>query len=251
MIIPAYRARGTIRAAVDSAFANDVSLEVVVVEDGSADPVQLEDLPEGPVRLIRRDSNGGTACARNDGILAARGTWIAFLDADDMYEPRRLDHVARSLIAHSLDGVATDTRVVDGTGSSQLIRPLPGLSGRLGVRSPVIFAALVVRRSLLVDLGLFHPQWRLAEDVDMWLRILRSGAWIGYASGPVYLYRVCTEGKSLSTKPATRLWEWSHVCVHHALRSGLPWADRATLGVHGLKWAARAGKSVVSRLRSA
>ena len=70
----------------------DVELEVVIVDDGSTDetPVQLAGAIDPRVRVVRRDRSGGMAVARNAGIEVAGGEWIAFLDDDDLWAPRKL-----------------------------------------------------------------------------------------------------------------------------------------------------------------
>src|SRR5262245_31791672 len=90
VIIPIHRRQESGAAAIRSALAQDgVAVEVIVIDDASPRPFQLpEDLRGLPeVRLIRRESNGGPAAARNTGILAASAEWIAFLDSDDRFLP--------------------------------------------------------------------------------------------------------------------------------------------------------------------
>ena len=91
-----------VRRAAESALAQDVDLELVVVDDGSFPPLSLE-LDARRVRIVRLEVNQGAAAARNAGVAAARADWIAFLDSDDVWIPntlrQRLD-VARSSIDH-------------------------------------------------------------------------------------------------------------------------------------------------------
>jgi glycosyltransferase involved in cell wall biosynthesis len=70
----------------------DVAAEVIVVDDGSIDgtAARLSDLDEPRLRVIRHDESRGQAAARNSGIAAARAPWIAFLDDDDLWSPRKL-----------------------------------------------------------------------------------------------------------------------------------------------------------------
>ena len=91
VIIPAYRAERTIRRAIDSVLAQTApAAEVIVVDDGSPDGQAEVVAGYGDrVRLIR-NANGGAAAARNAGIEAATGDFVAFLDADDYWEPTKL-----------------------------------------------------------------------------------------------------------------------------------------------------------------
>ena len=80
-------------AALPSALAQeDVALEVIVVDDGSRDPppYAMAFLHEGRVRVLRHERPLGVASARNAGIREARGDWVAFLDDDDVWSPRKL-----------------------------------------------------------------------------------------------------------------------------------------------------------------
>ena len=240
VVIPAYNARATIEAAVGSALQNEVSLEVLVIDDGSADPVAPDDLPGGPVRLLALPANGGTARARNHGILAAAGQWIAFLDSDDAYEPQRLD-AARSFFEHrELDGLATDTLVVSSHEPSRVSRPTPNDEGLLHLRTSAIFGSHILARSLFERIGLFDPHWHIQEDADLWLRMILSGARIGYLPRPAYVYRLNDEGKTQGRDPLLGLHEFRNIHLMNALRPEVRPKDRAILMGRALKWERRA-----------
>ena len=91
VVIPAYNAQHSLQATLDSVFAQTwPDIEVIVVDDGSTDHTPDLLAAQGPrVRTIRQP-NGGLASARRAGVAAARGTWIALMDADDLCRPERL-----------------------------------------------------------------------------------------------------------------------------------------------------------------
>src|SRR5687768_628448 len=91
VIIPAYNSGGLIRASIDSALSQrGVTLEVVVVDDGSTDnTVSILESYGGAVRCIRQ-RNQGAYVARNNAAAVAKGEWLAFLDADDLWSPDKL-----------------------------------------------------------------------------------------------------------------------------------------------------------------
>src|SRR5262245_46890815 len=101
VIIPAYRAAGTIRRALDSVFAQThLPDEVIVVDDGSPDDLANALQPfQDRVTLIPK-TNGGAASARNLGIDRCRGDVIAFLDADDYWYPTKLERQVAILTAY-------------------------------------------------------------------------------------------------------------------------------------------------------
>ena len=88
VIIPAYHAMGTVGAAVESALAQNVPLEIIVVDDGGNEG--LEALLNGKAILVKNEQNLGAAESRNRGIAHAKGEYIAFLDADDLWLPGKL-----------------------------------------------------------------------------------------------------------------------------------------------------------------
>jgi len=91
VIIPYYRARHTIARAVESALEQTVRPhEILVVDDGSPDDAAGATKVFGSSVTLIRKPNGGAASARNLGIEHAQGEWIAFLDADDYWEPAKL-----------------------------------------------------------------------------------------------------------------------------------------------------------------
>jgi glycosyltransferase involved in cell wall biosynthesis len=172
---------------------------------------------------------GGTAGARNDGIHHATGSWVAFLDADDSYEDHRLDVIADFVDSNRFDGVMTDAALVRDGITVSVLRPRPEPSGLVRVRTPIVFASLVVRRQTLIDVGPFESRWPLHEDADMWLRLVRRGAAVGYVPRPMYEYRVRATSKTQSAEPRAGLRELRQINIRHALRPGLRYDERLSL----------------------
>ncbi len=106
VIIPAYRAAGTIVRAVESVLnQSEPAFEILVIDDGSPEDLSSVLKPyDGHIRLIRQP-NGGAARARNTGIDAANGNLLAFLDADDFWEPDKLKHHVELYRKHSALGL--------------------------------------------------------------------------------------------------------------------------------------------------
>src|SRR5262249_54027840 len=91
VVIPVFNRQALGERALTSALAQDVArMEIVVVDDGSTPPFRLPAEAEGAVRLIRNPKNLGESRARDEGIAASRGEWIAFLDSDDYWLPGTL-----------------------------------------------------------------------------------------------------------------------------------------------------------------
>jgi succinoglycan biosynthesis protein ExoO len=142
-LIAAYNAEDTIAGAIKSALAQQgVSVEVVVADDCSTDRTAgiVQDFPAGRVRHIRLEHNRGPGGARNAGLEAARGRWIAVLDADDTVYPDRLSRLLRRAEWTGSELVVDDLDVVeDATGAS---RPMFG-AARLGALPEMTLAAYI------------------------------------------------------------------------------------------------------------
>tara|TARA_R110000868_G_C10965998_1_gene769103 strand:+ start:399 stop:2435 length:2037 start_codon:yes stop_codon:yes gene_type:complete len=101
VIIPAYNRSQCIRTAIDSVLNQDwKNIEVIVVDDASTDNTVdlINEINDHRVKLLQRDSNGGAAAARNDGIIASRGEYIALLDSDDKFLPGKIRTQVQALI---------------------------------------------------------------------------------------------------------------------------------------------------------
>jgi glycosyltransferase involved in cell wall biosynthesis len=208
IVITAYEAAATIGAAVDSALAQTrPAEEVIVVDDGSRDDLAAALAPYGErVRLVRRE-NGGGAAARNTGAEAARSEFMAILDADDTYEPRRLKAIARLAEEQpELDLIATDASfVVDGKKGGTFLahNPFPREDQRRAIFErcfPTGWPA--VRISALWEAGGFDPAMRIAYDWDCWLRMILAGSSVGMVEEPLYDY-VLHGGSLASSRQAS------------------------------------------------
>jgi hypothetical protein len=161
---------------------------VLVVENGSADEtvdvVARLAADDARVRLLRSPKVGVSA-ARNVGIRAARAPWVAFLDADDVWRPDKLE---RQLAAGSGDLRFADCRfVVDGTPTTVTFHrmspppsatggPAPELLAALVVgANPIALSTVLIARQPLVEVGGFDEGLQHAEDWHLWLRLLLAG----------------------------------------------------------------------------
>jgi glycosyltransferase involved in cell wall biosynthesis len=159
-----------------------VDHEVIVVDDGSSDQTaaRLSEIDDHRLVIRRHDRPLGVARARNTGIEAARGTWVAFLDDDDLWAPHKLRtqlDVARASDASFVYGAVV---VVDEDGAVAYEVPAPppeDLPSLLAVRSsiPGGCSNVVVDAALLRRIGAFDERLSGPEDWDLWLRLARTG----------------------------------------------------------------------------
>jgi GT2 family glycosyltransferase len=200
VIIPAYRVAQSIAATLDSVLAQTFKdYEIIVVNDGSPDSEGLEKALE-PFRdrvIYLRQENQGPSGARNTGIRAARGKYVAPLDADDMWAPEHLTAQLAVLETDaSIDMVYADARIIgDVPEAGKTVMELCPSAGevtfeRLVARQCTVHLCVsVCRREALLRAGLFDPAFRRAEDVDLWLRIARQGGRIAYQRRVLGHYR--------------------------------------------------------------
>jgi glycosyltransferase involved in cell wall biosynthesis len=222
IIVPAYDAAAFIGTALESALAQTMSdLEVLVVDDGSHDAtaaiVARRAADEPRLQLLRTGANGGPAKARNLALDAARGIWVAILDADDTWAPDRLERLLEVASREAADVVADDLELVDGESGRRLgtafgFDPEAGPS-RLDATSFIRGNAFgdrrfslgylkpLLRRAVLEEAGIRYPEdVRIGEDYQLLLDCLIAGARAVLV--PVALYRYRLNPSSISRRIA-------------------------------------------------
>ncbi|MCU0523776.1 MAG: glycosyltransferase family 2 protein [Elainella sp. Prado103] len=191
VIIPAYNAMAFLPETLATVWRQTLSdFEVVIVNDGSTDAIEawVSRLNDPRVRLISQ-ANQGLAGARNTGIAAAQAEYLAFLDADDRWEPTKLEQQVRVLDAQPDVGlVYTWVRYINETGQPTgrlFCNQQRGWVWDSLINHNIVECGSVamVRRSCFERVGHFDRTLRsFGEDWDMWLRI-----------APVYPFEVVPE----------------------------------------------------------
>jgi glycosyltransferase involved in cell wall biosynthesis len=188
VVIPSYNYGAFVTDAVDSALGQTYpSVEIIVVDDGSEDDTAARIARYGDRVRYHHQQNQGLSAARNLGIRLANGEWVAFLDADDIWHPQKLQLQVAALCANP------DIVLLGAQGQAivgEAPRVLPSLTDtpalrRLGLRdflvgTPFAPSSMLVRRDLFEEVGLFDVRLRSVEDRDMYLRLAA-----GHASGRV------------------------------------------------------------------
>ena len=183
-MIPTRDRWGFLRTTLRSALSQTgVDHEVVVVDDGSRDETsaRLAELGDMRLRVVRHDAPTGQARARNDGIAAARGEWIAFLDDDDLWSPEKL--ALQRDAAESADAVFAYSHAVVLDEDKQMVETLdcpdPADVARLLVPGNAIPAGasnVMARTDVVRKLGGFDERLSQFSDWDLWLRIAQAGS---------------------------------------------------------------------------
>ncbi len=199
----------------------DVDLEVIVVDDASTDETvaALARVSDDRLRVVRHSTQQGVSAARNTGISAADGRWLAFVDDDDLFAPDKLVSQLAALKASpgarwSCVGVVVvdfALRIIDWVEapsttdlSSQMLLydAVPG--GGSGV---------VVSRDLLDEVGYFDPDLSCEADWDMWLRLAQESS-VATVARPLLAYRVHRSAMSSRVEDCDEDFEL--LCIKHA-----------------------------------
>ena len=199
VVIPAYNSAHYIPQTLDSIKAQTFSdYEVIVVNDGSDDRVELERALEShalPIIYLSQE-NKGVSAARNAAIKIARGEFYAQIDADDQWLPNYLEVQLGILKGHPDVTLVYPNATIIGDESE------PGLEfmemspsdGEVNFESLVrqrcvVMTSVTARMSAIRKAGMFDEDLRGCEDFDLWLRLAKNGGRIVYHRQPLALYR--------------------------------------------------------------
>jgi glycosyltransferase involved in cell wall biosynthesis len=209
-IIPSYNCAQFVGRAVDSALQQTYrDQEIIVIDDGSTDDTRAVMARFGTAVRYARQDNGGVSRARNHGLSLAGGEFVAYLDADDLWYPDKLEKQIAFLDTHSECGfVHTDVDVVNEDGA--VIRSAFNHSTQRSVprgrcvldllrESHVQILTVVARRELVERAGRFDARFHGVEDYLQWILIGLDGAELGYIDEPLAAYR-WTAGSISSNK---------------------------------------------------
>ena len=201
VVCAAYNAAAFIEEAVASALAQRVKpAKIIVVNDGSTDNTAeiLQKRFAREVQLVNQNNEGAWA-ARNHGISLVQTDWIAFLDADDVWLPEKLERQI-DYLASFPDCVLVSADAWYWDGSKRWRNPSQGPYAcgnhlrRLFRQNFMIYSATIARTGVVKQFGGFR-KYRNCEDYDLWLRIAAQYP-IGFIPEPLILYRRHPQGKS-------------------------------------------------------
>src|SRR5271154_6881945 len=177
VIIPVYNGASTVARAIESVIAQTFTdFEIIAIDNGSRDrSLEVLDQYSGRVKILKETKRGPSA-ARNTGVRASSGEYLAFLDADDWWRPTMLERTVQVL-----DGdpdcalVYTDLALADSTGNEQMASLAgeshpPTVNEMLERLWPILPTGVLMRRSAFDLAGGFEEELIAFEDVYLWLR---------------------------------------------------------------------------------
>lgn len=175
VIIPTFNRAYCLAETIDSVLTQS-GFELIVVDDGSTDDTQKVLQSFSDIRVINLPENYGVSFARNRGIEVARGSLICFLDSDDLWEKGKLEVQAEWMKGHpECQAVYTDEKWIRNGVRVNQMNKHQKYSGDifkqclpLCIVSP---SSVMLRKSLLDEVGVFDESMPVCEDYDLWLRI--------------------------------------------------------------------------------
>ena len=204
IVIPLYNKALSIQNTLNSVLSQIyTNYEIIVVDDGSVDESakRVLEIEDPRIKLIQKE-NGGVSSARNEGILAAQGEYIAFLDGDDLWHPTYLETLHQ--LIHDYPN-----RSIYGIGCAKIHNEeIPLLYNEAsncyhGIAdwdySKMFFtgSSTCAPREKLIAIGLFDTHMKYGEDMDMWFRLLLNGG--GACDGrPLAYYRQDAENRAMN-----------------------------------------------------
>lgn len=228
IVVPAFNVEKTLAETLCSLLAQTISdVEIIIVDDGSTDgtvEIAQSFMDDARVRLISQ-RNRGLAGARNTGIAEAGSRFIGFCDADDLWEPNKLEMHVRHLTANPQVGISysgsammdDNSKLINQTQSPRLksvsahhiLKRNPIGNGSAPVIRKAVFDAIAYRPSFEKDRDwYFDETFRQSEDIECWLRIALTTGWVFEGvSGNLTRYRISSGGLSANTDRQLASWE--------------------------------------------
>ena len=184
VIVPVYNVRKFIIETMDCVRRQTYThWELLLVEDGSTDGTAeviqeyLERTQDTRIRLIRQPSNMGAARARNRGVEEAAGRYVAYLDADDLWMPEKLEHELAFLAEKQAAFVFTGYEFADeqGQGTGKVVRVPETITYKEALKNTTIFTTTVMFDTDKISKELLMMPVMKSEDTALWWKILRNG----------------------------------------------------------------------------
>ena len=223
VVVPCFNGERFLSQALTSVLAQTVqACEVIVGDDGSTDGSIAIGRSFGPaVHVVCHPDGGnhGLPATRNLVLREARGDFIAFLDADDMWLPDHIKHLVEALESDPQLAFVVDNGIqfIDGGhevgDQARDHRPGPIYAEELLLDQWFAPSGVIVRRAIFDEVDLFDTSMRYCEDQDLWLRILERHP-AAYVGGFGYRYRL--HGAQLSSSP--KVWDGAERTLEKAIK---------------------------------
>lgn len=243
IVVPVYNAEKYIEATMDSVVRQTYeNWELLLVLNGCTDRSQevIEGYcaahPDRNIRLIKEELNKGAAMARNRGVNEARGRYIAYVDADDLWMPEKLEKLAAFAEKQDAAFVYSGYEFADenGIGTGKVVRVPETINYRQALKNTTIFTSTVMFDMNKLTREQIQMPCIKSEDTALWWRLLREGYLAYGLDENLVLYR--RPRKSLSSnklEAVRRIWNLyrkaEKLSVLYSVYNFFFWAVRAVL----------------------
>lgn len=209
VIIPAHRCASTISQAIDSALNQKVPVEIIVIDDKSPDALDevMERYRGNPMlSYVKNEENLGAAKSRNRGVAMARGDYVAFLDADDVWAEGKLQKQLNALEQSNtvLCCTARELMTPEGACTGRVIPVRETITYRELLRhNSISCSSVLIRTDVAREFPMHHADSH--EDYIMWLEVLQKYDTACGVNEPLLKYRLSSTGKSGSKLQSARM----------------------------------------------
>ena len=209
VIMPAYNCEKFIAKAIESVLVQNVSLELIILNDCATDGTERviqQYLSDQRIRYVKNDRNMGVARTRNEGVRMAMGEYVAFLDSDDWWE--------REKLSKQLALIKKEKKVLCSTGR-ELVDINGNLTGReIPVKETISYnmmlkqnwincSSVLLKRKVAEEFPMEHEDSH--EDYITWLKILQKYQYACAINEPLLKYRLSSQGKSGSKLKSAKM----------------------------------------------
>lgn len=236
VVMPVYNGERYIGKAIESALGQEVPVEVLVIDDCSADNTELtvmKYMDSGKIRYIRNEQNMGAARSRNRGVQEAVGEYVAFLDADDWWDRGKLKEQLEILEKTGLVMCSTGRELMkaDGSDTGRYIPVREKIRYRdLLKHNCINCSSVLIRREAALEFPMEHDDSH--EDYITWLKVLKKYGSAAGINKPLLKYRLSEGGKSRNKlKSASMTYRVYRYAGYDPVRSSLFFISYAVNGV--------------------
>jgi glycosyltransferase involved in cell wall biosynthesis len=251
-----YNGEDYLREAVESILHQTFAdFEFIIIDDGSTDQTTniLQTIGNERLRILSNEKNIGLANSLNRGLRLARGEYVARMDADDVSLPDRLEKEVEFLDHHPAAGVVgTGYISIDESGNETMVVTFPTdnatLQDRLLHHCCICHGSAMIRRECLEAIGGYRPDFKVAEDYDLFLRLAERFE-VANLTEPLYKYRVITSSISVHRKyELDQFIELAKELVKERRETGQDWLSTIEPQEAARRIAQRLPKNVIEKL---
>lgn len=221
VVVPAYNCAKYIRQALNSALVQDVPMEVLVINDCSKDnldEIMEEYRQDSRVRYIKNEKNLGVAQTRNKGVACAKGSYIAFLDADDIWAEGKLKKQLLKIqeTGTVICSTARELMTLDGKLTGYIIPVKETFSyWDIRLQNQVNCSSVLIKTEVAREFPMHHDNSH--EDYLMWLEVLKKYRKGCAVNEPLLKYRISATGKSGNKLHSAKMTFLTYRCMGFSL----------------------------------